>query len=787
MKKALYISLLVSVALSSCSVNKLLPEGKQLYAGTNLKVEKPDTLAAANLQSELAEIIVPQPNSTIFGFPWKVWFYLKFKTDKDRGFKHWLSTSIGEPPVYYDPEQTEQVIDLLENRAQNLGHFNAKAESDVTEGNKRVRVAYEVRAGIPYRIDSLEMSIRDTAVSRHIRALQTRSRIKNGTIFSLDDLKAERLRLEDSLREAGYYYFSGANLEYFADTVSLNNTRNVELLLKLKNELAPRQLIPQRIQAINVYPNYDPAVGIQSRSSQQNSDGIRLICTDCPLKQGTLTESFAFQPGQLHRPTDHRKTLERLSNLNTFKYINLRYDSVPGSDSLLILNALLSPRARRTIEGDIGLTYNTGRYLGPEVSFKYTNRNLFRGAEYLTLDGSYTYNTFLGPKDEATIPNWTKISVGASLSVPRFWLPNRQRLSRNLQYSNTRISLSVDNEGLGFRMANLANQIDSLGLQSLQDKLAADSTFTPLVDLANYQFKYGYNWQKISTIQYEINPLVFRLQTVNVDDPELLRLFRAYSVGEQSSIVRLERMLLYSPDYTFLYDSRKSDEIHDNNVLYRQRLSFNINRVIPLSVTNDSGPETSLFLQWESDFHFYRRLSRSQQLATRLRLYAGYPITQTATIPYFDLYTVGGANSLRGFSPRGVGPGTISPDQDNEFTIFTGYGNILLEANIEFRQRLGPYLELAPFFDIGNVWQYRTRSEVEQAEFSLKEFLPELAADAGIGLRYDLDFLIIRTDFAWPVTKPWLAKGDRLVIDEFFNNGWWWENLNFVLAFGYPF
>lgn len=748
---------------------------------------KPDTLAARNLQSELQSVIIPQPNTTIFGFPWKVWFNLKFQTDKEKGFKHWLSTTIGKPPVLYDPAQTEQVIDLLENRAQSLGHFNAQAESEVKETQKKVSVNYTVKARIPYRIDSLHINIRDSALRGRIVLMEPESKIRIGELFSLDDLKAERIRLEDSLREEGYYYFSAGNLEYFADTVGYSGERNVELLLKLKNDLSPRQLIPQRIKAINVYANYDPAVRTDADSLGSGYTGLRLLCDDCTLKRETLNEAFVVRPGQLHRPTNHRKTLERLSNLNTFKYINLRYDSVPGADSLLILNAYLSPRARRTIEGDIGLTYNTGRYLGPEVTMQYTNRNLFRGAEYLTLNGSYAYNTFLGPAEEATIPNWTKLSAGATLTVPRFWLPRRKQLSKNLQYANTRIGLSFHNESLGFRLANLAKQIDQLGLSSLQEKLAADSTFTPPINLSNYQLKYGYNWQKVNTIQHDLNPLVLRLQTVNVDDPELLELFRAFNVGEQSSLVRLERMQLYSPDYSFLYDSRKADEIKRQNIFYRQRISFNVNRVTPLSDATNPNSETSLFLQWETDFHYYNTIGQGQQLASRLRVYAGYPLTKTATIPYFDLYTVGGSNSLRGFPPRGVGPGTITPDREEDFTIFTGYGNILLEANVEFRQRLGPYFELAPFIDAGNVWQYRTQSDATDAEFSFRDLLPELAIDTGIGLRYDLDFLIIRTDFAWPVTKPWLPEGERLVIDQFFSNGWWWENLNFVLAFGYPF
>lgn len=779
-------SIFALLLFASCSVSKHLPEGQKLYTGARLLMEKPDTLVATDLQENLEAAIIPEPNARLFRFPWKVWFYLKFKTDKQRGFKHWLSTAIGEPPVLYDPGQVDQVIRLLENRAQNLGHFRAQAEANVKEGPKKVSIDYSIKVRRAYQIDSLQMQIVDTSLSRRISRLQPNTLIRKGDLFSLDKLKEERQRIETALRDSGYYFFSGNNLEYFADTVSFTNAKNVNLLLKLKNDLPSQNLKPQTVTTVNVYPNYQLNTGRRRQMDSTRLEGINLYCTECPLKLNTLTEAIVVEPGTIYQPSTHRKTLERLSNLNTFKYINLNYEPVPGSDSLLILNAYLSPRARRTIKGEVGVSYNTGQYFGPELSLQYINRNLFQGAEYLTLDGQYSYNTFLGPEDEAIIPDWTKISFGATLSIPRFWLPKREALSKNLQYANTRIRLSVDNESLGFRLANLSSQIDELGLTSLQQKLEADSSFTPPVQLANYQLKYGYNWQKVLTVQHEINPLVFRLQTVGVDDPELLRLFRAFSVGEQSSLVRLERMQLFSPDYTFLYDSRKG-KLKERNLFYRQRVSFNVNRVTPLNDDTNTDSETSLFLQWETDLHYYFNLGKGRQLASRLRLYTGYPISKTATIPYFDLYTVGGANSLRGFSPRGVGPGTIAPDLEEDFTIFTGYGNVLLEANLEYRHRFGPYLELAPFIDAGNVWQYRTQSQVPKAEFSLNSFASELAVDAGLGLRYDLEFLIIRTDFAWPVTKPWLDPGERLVINQFFQGGWWWENLNFVLAFGYPF
>lgn len=778
--------LVLSLLCSACSVTQLLPEGEQLYTGASLRLERPDTTVAPNLANNLQNVIAPNPNTRLFGFPWKAWFYLKFKTDKQKGLKHWLSTTIGEPPVLYDPLQTEQVVRLLENRAQNMGHFRAEAEADTQSTSKKVHVDYRVRVEAPYRIDSLHYYINDTSLATRLTKLRPASFIRSGQIYSLETLKRERQRIEDALRSQGYFYFNAGDLEYFADTSGFSTRRKVDLLLKLKNDLPPQNLEPQLIKRVNIYSNYR-LDGVGNRPLDSILvEGLYLYCDRCPLKANVLAESFLIKPGLFYSPTNHRKTLERLSNLNTFKYINLDYDPVDGSDSLMIVNAYLSPRARRTIEGEIGAAYNTGKYFGPEIAVKYINRNLFRGAEFFTIDSRYSYNTFLGAAEEAIIPRWTRLSLAGTLSIPRFWLPRREALSKNLQYANTRIRLSLDNENLGFRLSNLAKEIEDLGLNELLEALEADSTYTPSVKLSNWQFKYGYNWQRIPSLRHETNPLTIRLQTVGVDNSELLDLFRSFSVGDRSSLVRLERMLLFSPDYSLLYDSRLA-RLQRHNFLYRQRLAFNINEVTPLSDDANLQPETSLFLQWETDFHYYLTLGPGRQLASKLRVYAGYPISERAIIPYFDLYTVGGANSLRAFPPRGVGPGTIAPQRREEFTIFTGYGNILLETSVEYRQRLGPYLEIAPFFDAGNIWQYRTQSEVPAAEFSFKNFLGELAADTGVGFRYDLEFLLIRLDFAWPITQPWQPKGERVVIDQFFNNGWWWENLNFVLAFGYPF
>lgn len=780
MKRIIY-SLLIIVTLfgSSCSVTKYLEPGENLYAGASVRLNHPDTVATGDLQAQLATVANTSTNARLLGFPYKVWFYLKFQTDKEKGLKHWLSTNFGEEPIYYDDAVTRQVEQLLINRAENLGFFRAMAmgEPTINESKHSATVDYTVTVGRPYIIDTLYRELQDSSVQAIVDSVAANSLIQEGDRYNLFVLESERVRLQDALRSQGYYYFTANDLEYFADTLS---DHRVKLLLTLKDGLARRKKGPQYISTVDIFSNYRLNTAVaEQKGDTLVYDGLRIICDDCPLRPGALAEGFAIRPGQTYSPAAHRRTLQRLSNFNTFKYISLSYDTVPRRDSLLSLTAYLTPRLRRTVEGEVGIVFNSGNYFGPEIKLSYFNRNLFRGAEFLRIDANYAYNFYMGGGD-SSFPSFGSYGLRGTVNVPRLWLPNHERYFPNLMKGNTRFSAGYDVEEIPFLLNdprfNYLSLIESLNLSELQQEISADSSYAPRIGLSNFLLQYGYNWQQQVQILHETNPITIRFQNVTAETNEVIVLLRESAkqqFGTSSNVLRLERFLpILSPDYIFLLDTRLK-ELNVHNFFLRQRFSYNYARVNPIETgIADPQPENSQFVQNETDLRYYLLFNARTSIATRLRAFVGYPLSQRAIIPYFDLYNVGGPNSLRAFPPRGVGPGRIPHDR-NRFSPFIGYGNVLLETNVELRQRFAPLFELALFTDIGNVWEYRTQDPPLETDFSFSRVLDEVAIAGGIGLRVDLNFLLLRLDFAWPLQTPYPKTED--------------DNLNIVLAFGHPF
>ena len=755
---------------SSCSVAKYLPDGEYLYAGSDLELIAPDSANKNRVSERLERVLVDRQTPK-----WRVWWYYQ------NGFLlRWIGDRIGREPILYDEKVSNQLVRRLAAEAADNGHFYHRVDYQVDSNRnaRTIEVDYRVRVGVHYRIDSLFYAIRDSSVSRLIAESISESVVKPGDLYSLDALRAERLRVQNYLRERGYYYFVNSDLEFLADTIG--NDKAVQLLMKLKDDIPPQRLKPQLIEKVMIVSDFEPirreSDGAPRRDTF-NYEGLTIACRECPLRPEILDEAFATRAGRRYDPRTHERTLERLANYNTFRYISLSYDPVPGTDSLLHLRALLTPNYKRTISGEVGAAYNSGRYFGPELGINYTNRNLFHGAELLSISGDLAYNYFLGNRGNSRIPSSGIYGLTARLDVPRFWLPQRDKILPSFRRSGTQIELGGRLETIDLNLNRFSEEIAAKELSELADLLGQDSSATPRVTLAQLSAKYGYTWQRSRTIKNSLYPLDFRFQNPRVQTEELLTLSRNLGLtSERQSLGRLDRMVLYGPSYEFIHDSRLQ-RLKTHNFFIAQQVSMNFNTVLPVGENRRAlARETSQYPQLETDFRYYWVWNDRQMIATRLHAGVAYPFSERAIVPYFDMYTVGGPNSLRGFIPRGIGPGP-APFSDNNLLGQGGYGNVLFETSIEFRQRLTELFEIAVFADAGNVWVYKTELEPVVGEFRLDSFLSELATDAGVGLRINLEFLILRIDVAKPLRIPYPETANAAVDDDW----------NFVLAFGYPF
>ena len=548
----------------------------------------------------------------------------------------------------------------------------------------------------------------------------------------------------------------------------------MNLLLKLKDDLPPAHLYPQQIAAINVYPDINPRDTVRRfLGDTVKAGGLNVLCNECPLRPRIVDEAFAQKANDFYSPTQHDKTLRRLANYNTFRYISMSYDPVPGTDSLLTLNAYLQPRLRRRFEGEFGLTYNNARYFGPNLRVAYINRNLLRGAELLRIEGDFSYAVSSG--SDVRVPRSGIYGLTATLEVPRLWMPKRRKLIPRVITSGTVISLGGKMEDLSLRLSGFGDEIADDGLDELLELAEADENARESVNLIQLSAQYGYTWRRRIAKSHALYPLSIRYQDPRVSTPQLLDLARRLGVapGAENGASRFDRMIVFSPNYILTYDDRRKG-LKTHNFFWQQSVAMSFNTIFPVGTQAETlSSERSIYPQVETDFRYYLTFNKRQQLATRIHVGAAVPITERAIVPYFDLYSIGGPNSLRGFSPRELGPGRTVPVGGNLLST-GGFGNVLFETSIEFRQRINALVEIAPFFDAGNIWTYKTELDPLDTDFTTGTFFDELAMNAGLGFRFDLTFLILRIDAAKPLRIPF----DNTVAN---------KNVRIVLAFGYPF
>lgn len=794
MNKTKYIAALCWVAaalLAGCSATKSVPDGAALYTGAKIDFGENEKLATKKLTSDLYEVLVPEPNDRIAGLPIRLYLYQFFDNGKEKGIMPWLRDKLGQPPVLYKPDYPRQVEQLLENRLFNNGYFDGSVDSEITLAGKKASVLYRLQFDEPYRVASVSNRIDHSGIGPLVRAMPPSEVLRPGDVYTLGGLRAEAERIELYLKQKGYYYFSRDYLMFQVD--STHRDRTVDLRLKLREDAPPKNLRKSFIRNVVVYPDF----GSESTDPVTKKDeGVTFQFRTQPQKFRTrpLLSHIFFRPGDPYNLEYHHNTLKRLINLNSLSFANVNFYRPPGTDSLdMAVN--LAPRRPQTIQGSVSLSYKNSQYIGPELELTYINRNLFRGSENLRIRGFTNLNFPVGDNPGQFYEN---SGLDLTFTLPGLRTPWR-RQRRNLTLARTKFNLSYERESTEFPLTGegVLVVIDAFDLKDLQEGLARDSSYAPSIGINSLKFTFGYQWQRRPDILHELNPIGLGLQFDEEETPDLKFLIEfllsARLEPDFRSLVSLEDMIYWNPDYTFLYDSRNI-ELKRHNFFYRGRLSLTGNQIFPDQEFEFADVEEfeSLFLQTENDFRYYYITPKKKHtLATRFIMDLSMPFGEELFLPFLDLYTVGGPNSLRAYSLRELGPGTLSVNDttfsNNSLWLFAGKGDMHLESSIEFRYKVTSMFETAVFADVGNIWL--VNSNTEKANFRFDRFYKELGLGVGFGLRLNIDPLVLRLDLAMPLTKPWLPEEERWVGNQIdlFSGSWRKNNLQFNLSFGYPF
>ncbi|HEC42558.1 MAG TPA: outer membrane protein assembly factor [Bacteroides sp.] len=756
---------LLILLASSCKPTKYVGEDEFLLDKYKLKVEE-DRVD----QKELNTYIKPKPNKNILGVKFYLGLY-NLSGKKDNGFNRWLR-KIGEPPVLYDRFETERNNKQINLYMRNKGYYDAVISDTVKTRKKQAQVTYNILPGQPYTIRSVAYFLEDTSIQSIFLPDTVNTLVKRGDNFDVDVMQNERLRIETLLRDRGYLNFNREYVHYQVD--SSLGTHQVDLTLGVKKYIITSEdgyllQVPHRkykVEEVFIYPGFDPNSAISDYQSyiegltrEEFNNFTFLHEGKMKANPNVVSQSVFILPGELYNAEKVKQSYQHLSSLRIYKVVNITFEEKDSDDQVrrdhypVVCHIQLSPTTNQSYTVELEGT-NSGGNIGGGANFNYMHRNLFGGAENFSARFSGGIER-LRQSDQQGFGNMIELGTEARLTLPQFLLPFKTEDFIRKYNPKTNISASYNYQK------------------------------RPEYTRSIMQTTFGYNWSGNELVTHIVNPVQFNyVDMINATEAFIDSIRGTYL---QHSY---EDRLILAANYGLIFSNQKLKKNSDF-LYFRSNLESAGFLLSGLArVTN--APKDSLdrylmfgnafaqYIKGDVEFRWYNIFNDKTSLVYRLFLGIAYPYGNTIAIPFEKQYYSGGANGVRAWHVRDLGPGTYSG------TGLTKYPNktadVKIEANIEYRFKLFWVLEGSLFVDAGNIWSVYPDSEQVGANFSWDTFYKQFAVGPGLGLRMDFSFFVLRTDFGFQFRDPSSPEGKRWVIVH--------EPLRapiFNLAIGYPF
>jgi len=742
------------VLFYSCSETKSLEEGQYLYTGAKINIKADPALSRKTkkeLKPELEALLRPKPNGSFLGIKVKLLLYNFAGKPTGKGLRYLIREKLGEPPVIASYSAMEKNRAVLQNRLENRGFFKDTVMLDTIYKGRKLSAVYTALIGKQYTIRNVVYpdSTVDT-LSRDIARMKRRSLLRKGDAYNLDVIKNERTRIDTRLKQRGYYYFSPDDLLIRVD--SSVGDHQVDMTLIVKKTTPSEAYKIYRIKEVVVFANYnvnvDTSIDVKGLPKYL---GYTIIDPDKMFKPQIFSRALIFKPGDVYNRRDHDLSLNRLISLGVFKFVKIRFDESDTAQKMLNAYYYLTPTEKKSIRFEVSGLTQSDNANGGQLSVNWRHRNFFRGAELLTTTAYVGYlRQNLG---HGQYTNTTKFGVDVSLFVPRIIGP--------VQFQTNSGFMPKTKFSVGYEYFNQS----------------AEYT------LNSFKGSFGYVWKETVTKEHTLE--VFRINLVNPTHIDSL-----YQLQLDTNIVlarSLEKTFIVGPTYNFNFNSQLRPNLNKNNFYFNGNvdLSMNIPGLVSGANVQKSGVQKTLFsvpyaqyIRGEVDFRHYLSFSKTTVLASRLTGGMGYAYGNSYTMPFIKEFFSGGANDIRAFRSRSLGPGSYYAGNRDTAFIADQPGDIKIEMNSEIRFKLVSVFRWAFFIDAGNDWTLRYDSSRVGSQFG-KNWLSQVAVGVGTGLRLDISILLLRLDFGVPVREPWLAPGSRWVFD--------YKNGVFNFAIGYPF
>lgn len=767
----IFVLLGMLAGLSSCSTTKHLPEGETLYLGLkNITIQNEDeTKAGQTALDEVMGAISIAPNNAIvtypnvrFPVPFGLWMYNRFER-YEKGFGRWIFKHLAADPVLLSEVNPDTRAKVAGNLLRDYGFFDGHVtwKIDSTKNERAVKLSYDIDMGRPYRIDTLLYEGFAPRTDSLIHARSSERLVHTDDYFNVNTLNAERQRVVDLLHNHGYYYARTDFLTFLADTLM----RPGYVMLKM----VPAANLPK--EALKTYHIGKTAVYLTGYNGEPPVDSMKLrdftvfYAGDKPgLRFDVLRKRFLYRKGELYSQTRQDYTQEALSRLGVFKFNEMQYLPRSGEDTLDVrVNAMFDLPYDSELE--LNVTTKSTKQTGPGAIFKLTKKNFLRMGASLNLElkGSYEWQTSSTVDGDKSVMNSYELGAALSLDFPRIvipWVRNRIDPFRFPSETHFRIYAEQVNRARYFKMLSFGGSIS----YSFQKSRSMKHTVTPVHLAFNHLQRRTATFDSIALA----NPMLF------------------HSLDDQ---------FIPSISYTFTYDDswrqRRWRIWWENSFTSAGNITSAIYAAFGRGFKEKEkkflGTPFAQFLKFTSEIRPLFYINEKQQLAGRLMAGVIWAYGNKTIAPYNEQFYVGGANSIRAFTVRSLGPGRFHPADNAAYSYVDETGDIKLEANLEYRFRLfsnmfGGNLNGAVFLDAGNVWLMRKDEARPGAEFTFKHFFDNIAVGTGVGIRYDLSFLVLRLDWGIALHVPYETGRSGYYNIPRFKDG---QGLHF--AIGYPF
>lgn len=761
----IYIIILLVVAMTSCSTTKRLAEGDVLYTGVKeMTIESIDgEKIASTVNSEVKDALSVPPNNALFSsnslkfLPIELWAWNYLYTPNEKSVKGWLYNIFAAEPVLIQTVRPDIRVGMAKDILFNNGYFNSSSSYTVNydeKNSKKASVSYHVVAGTPYTLDSISYPADTTHVAAVIRSIADKSLLYRGQRYCADTLALERERITYQLRDSGFYYFRSEYLLYQADTTRNSGRVDVRMII---SPTAP-------YDALRAYKTGKITVRMHPPEGEGEPDILSFRSIDVyaykgmKLRRNLLPSCIEVRSGRTFSLTAQNQSLRNLSSLGIFRSVVMDvtpFDSIQGRDSIDV-NLDLRYALPMSIMVEANVASKSNSYLGPGLILGLSHNNLFGGGELLSvsLNGSYEWQT--GKKSGSSLLNSYEFGLNSSLIFPRILGFTPPRHLRRLK-SNTRIQLG----------ANIMNRPDYFRMVSFNMAYAYEfhTSSTAMHNLT--PFELGYTKMLHTTAEFD--------KTL-AENPAIALSFR------DQFIPKLSYMFTYDNGYE---KEKKNRWIWQIGFSEAGNIFYGIYSLCGVEGEKKIfGNPFSQFVKLTNELKYYHYFTGKLCLASRLYVGAGYAYGNATELPYSEQFYIGGANSLRAFTIRSIGPGSYRPDVSNENGFFDQTGNFKLEANVELRVPIWGGLEGAIFVDAGNIWLLKEDQLRPGGELTLKSFGRDIALGTGLGIRYDIaNYLVVRVDVGVPIHTPYQTEKSGYYNIE----GSFWKNLRLHLAIGYPF